>query len=569
MLKGDLASTPLPAVLRQLADGLATGCLHLMDPDLDPALIFFRGGDVYAVSMPGSRPQLGARLVSSGDLAPEALAEALEAQRTELQGWRLGELLVHLGYVDQPVIEGFVTEQIREAMTDLLRWRDVPWKFRLNQRTREDVAPPVPVEDLLNDLGEREAAWRAIDEVLHGEGAVPLLSTQAATSAQLEIDADAWSLLCKVDGERSVGELARDCGFTLFEAGQVVYSLVQAGLLDVAEEITGPEAFAPAEVEEPEAEAVAFDAGAMAARVASVLSVPAAREESREPVPSAAPVRTARALRPEPVDDVDQSVLRVSAALSALLGPPTASDDVFNAPSRVEVHAPAADRRAKRDELAAARRARDADELAAAQAELEAERATEQARQDELSRTGDVAPVVDLGSKRRGKDPEGEARLAEEARAAQEAEQARLAEAARVAGKQSPAGRRSPRSTGSRASPTRRGSPRSTGSRADPAGRGSPRSTGSRASPTRRRSPRSPGSRASPTRRRSPPGRGSARSRGSRADPTRRRSPRSPGGRAGPARRRSPRSPRGRAGPARRGSAHRRRGPARGAGSAR
>ena len=27
--------------------------------------------------------------------------KALEIQRTELQGWRLGELLVHLGYVDQ------------------------------------------------------------------------------------------------------------------------------------------------------------------------------------------------------------------------------------------------------------------------------------------------------------------------------------------------------------------------------------------------------------------------------------------------------------------------------------
>ena len=43
---------------------------------------------------------LGVRLMSRGALTPEALAEALEIQRTELQGWRLGELLVHLGYVE-------------------------------------------------------------------------------------------------------------------------------------------------------------------------------------------------------------------------------------------------------------------------------------------------------------------------------------------------------------------------------------------------------------------------------------------------------------------------------------
>ena len=74
----------------------------------------------------------GSKLVSSGALAPEALADALEAQRTELQGWRLGELLVHLGYVEQSVVEAFVREQVDDAMWDLMRWHNGRWKFRKN-----------------------------------------------------------------------------------------------------------------------------------------------------------------------------------------------------------------------------------------------------------------------------------------------------------------------------------------------------------------------------------------------------------------------------------------------------
>src|SRR3954453_7204979 len=93
MLKGDLASTPLAPLLLQLAEDLSTGCLHISDGRGDEALAYFKNGLVYAVSVPGHRPQLGAKLVSSGALVPEALADALEAQRTELQGWRLGELL--------------------------------------------------------------------------------------------------------------------------------------------------------------------------------------------------------------------------------------------------------------------------------------------------------------------------------------------------------------------------------------------------------------------------------------------------------------------------------------------
>src|SRR5436305_7354149 len=129
------------AVLSSLAEEQATGCLHVFDSDGEEALVYLKNGLVYAVSAPGRRPQLGARLISSGALAPDGLADALEAQRDELQGWRLGELLVHLGYVDREVVEAFVSETVHDAMTDLVKWRQGRWRFRKAERAREDVAP--------------------------------------------------------------------------------------------------------------------------------------------------------------------------------------------------------------------------------------------------------------------------------------------------------------------------------------------------------------------------------------------------------------------------------------------
>ncbi len=58
--------------------------------------------------------------------------------------------------------------------------------------------------------------------------------------ANITLDSDTWSLLCKIDGERSIADLARECGFTMFEAGTVVRVLVEAGLVDVEEDI-GPD----------------------------------------------------------------------------------------------------------------------------------------------------------------------------------------------------------------------------------------------------------------------------------------------------------------------------------------
>jgi hypothetical protein len=237
MLKGDLSTTPLAPLLIDLARVSATGSLIIVSDDGEEAQLYLKAGLVYAVQVPGARPQLGSKLVSSGALAPEALADALEAQRTELQGWRLGELLVHLGYVEQTVVEAFVKEQVNDAMWDLMRWHNGRWRFRKNMKTREDVAPPMEVVDLLSVLRERGYEWETISSVVHGPSAVPTLSAGGVANPETVLDPEAWSMLCKIDGERSVADLARDCGYTLFEAGHVIVSLVHAGLVDIEEDV--------------------------------------------------------------------------------------------------------------------------------------------------------------------------------------------------------------------------------------------------------------------------------------------------------------------------------------------
>ena len=248
MPKGALLTHTVEAVLHDLADSGATGCLLVRDQEGDEAEVYLRDGQVYSVNVPGRRVMLGVRLMSRGALTPEALAEALEIQRTELQGWRLGELLVHLGYVELSVVEEFVVEHLKDALTDLLGWPVAAWKFRKNKKTRQDVAPPTPVADLFDDLRHRATTWETILAATGGPDAVPALAA-ASPSDEVALGPNEWALLCKVDSTRSVNELASECGFTLFEAGQVVMRLLDAGLVAV----THPSIVEVAEVETEDA----------------------------------------------------------------------------------------------------------------------------------------------------------------------------------------------------------------------------------------------------------------------------------------------------------------------------
>jgi hypothetical protein len=81
---------------------------------------------VYAITVPSQDPELGALLLSAGALTPESLAEAVKVRRTELPSWRLSELLVQMGYVDQDRVEAAVGEQVSAGCAELLGWTTGP-----------------------------------------------------------------------------------------------------------------------------------------------------------------------------------------------------------------------------------------------------------------------------------------------------------------------------------------------------------------------------------------------------------------------------------------------------------
>ncbi|MHB8451533.1 MAG: DUF4388 domain-containing protein, partial [Mycobacteriales bacterium] len=453
MLRGDLTASSLAEVLHTCAQDGVTGCLKIRGNAPDEALVYFRDGSIYAASAPGPRPLLGVRLVSSNALAPEALEEALEAQKTELSGWRLGELLVHLGYVAEDVVVAFVAEQVRDVITELLTWQTGSWRFRRGEKTREAAHTPVAVDALLGIAAVRRAEWESLLGVVHDRAAIPCLASAGGTGSHATLDADAWALLCKIDGTRTLAELSVECGFTALEGARVVGQLVEAGLVEVEPP--------PSENGDPSWSGPAADIKS-AAPVASAppLDPPTAQPPATPPLVHAAhQVRDAGG-----DDDVELSLARVSQALADVMGP----QSYEQAPQRL-MRTPGASVRKPRpatDDPELARRERirhaAASELAAAHAEaeairrggatalslpspdLDAQTLTDLIQLSPPVDEGDeVAEVVSLDRARRGAHRRS-ANRSEQATAAEEAEAARMAEeaeAARVAAEEAEAAR--------------------------------------------------------------------------------------------------------------------------------
>ena len=222
------APTPIETLLLDLATQEATGSLTITDPHSDAATVWLRDGRLYAISVPGRRALLGVRLVSSGVLTAQALGEALEVQRTQLQGWRLGELLVHLGYVEPSAIDAFIGEQLHDMLDSIIDWTVTTSRFSNGDRTRHDMESQDLVQ-LLKRIRERRKRWAGVLGFIGSEDAVPQLVADAADRAT-SLNHQQWAILCKIDGHNSVVDLADECGFTTLEAAELLTTLVHSNL---------------------------------------------------------------------------------------------------------------------------------------------------------------------------------------------------------------------------------------------------------------------------------------------------------------------------------------------------
>ncbi|MDH4159912.1 MAG: hypothetical protein OEV62_06620, partial [Actinomycetota bacterium] len=353
MRQTQVLASPLEKILVDLGEAAATGCLTVTDSAGDQAEVYFRDGAIYSVFVPGRRAQLGARLIASGDLSPEALSDALDVQHNELQGWRLGELLVHLGYVERDVVESFVVEQLKDSVAALFGWPMAAHKFRKGKKARQDVAPPTSVVDLLADLEYRRHRWEELVDAMGGDAGIPLLSARPDGATDVALSTADWALLCKIDGSRTVAELAADCGFTVFEAAEGVRSLMESGLVDV---------------DLPDDAAVAS--------VTVLEDVRGKRDDDESG---------------HVTDELAASVKRVTSALKDLFTPvappvdpndrgPTEAQRQAEKALHAAIEAERAALEAERAVAAAEQAARDEAERAAASAEREAQLAAEQAR---------------------------------------------------------------------------------------------------------------------------------------------------------------------------------------------
>ncbi len=231
-VEGDLAQVGVPAVFRAVANEARTGCLTISRADAE-ARIYFHDGLAYHARMTGSGVKLGTRLISAGHLSEDNLRKALEAQKSEPEHRRLGEILIDRGFVKQSQMEAIVRQQIEDTIFEILRWEGGTFRFDAGLQSDEDVGVLMNVENLVMGGARRFREWHQITRLVPSLEAIPKFREDEEDTIELALTPEEWALVSQVDGTSTIAQLAPECGFTELEAARAVYGLVNAGLLEL------------------------------------------------------------------------------------------------------------------------------------------------------------------------------------------------------------------------------------------------------------------------------------------------------------------------------------------------
>ena len=164
----------------------------------------------------------------SGTLRLQSTLTAREASVVMDEGWIVDA--IESGTNDVADVRD--SRSVSDRVLDLLQWTDGDFRFTPHNVDDSVSRARIPTDLLLMESARRADAWLTLGDSIPGPHAVPaFLDVQPAKLPLLHLAPDQWEVLTRIDGVRTITELARDLRRDLVDVAQTLHDLVNAGVL--------------------------------------------------------------------------------------------------------------------------------------------------------------------------------------------------------------------------------------------------------------------------------------------------------------------------------------------------
>ena len=235
ILQGDLSRIQLPDVLSFVAMIRATGKLALRNGSLDRTIIWKDGEIVFANSN-SPEHSLGQFLLRNGKINQ---AQYEESKRRVTPTMRHGKVLVQMGAISPKDLWWGVKNQVLEIIYSLFTWKDGTFGFyeSVEEIAMERIVLSINTSSVIMEGIRRLDETARIKEKITGLDMIfmKVPGEQPDTDA-LDMSDHELEVYNRIDGRMTIRELVGLSELTEFEVTRILFQLLSARLIEVAQE---------------------------------------------------------------------------------------------------------------------------------------------------------------------------------------------------------------------------------------------------------------------------------------------------------------------------------------------
>ncbi len=142
-----------------------------------------------------------------------------------------GQIFLHEGHIVHAQIEDAVGE---EAVYALGIWSRGDFKFEPGVATEHRTISKSNT-NLLMEAARRLDEWRVLSKKIPSTEMVPEFVVQETREGQINLNTSEWLILSKIDGQRSIKQIAQAGGLSVFDSAKILYGLIATGLIRLKE----------------------------------------------------------------------------------------------------------------------------------------------------------------------------------------------------------------------------------------------------------------------------------------------------------------------------------------------
>jgi len=232
-LKGNLRDFSFSQLLNLISLAKKTGTLEVHGPDKNATVSFDEGKLSYAQNNQYENG-LAAVLLRTEKLTDKQY-QVIKDKAENIGDKELGLMLINSNYVTQDEILASLKQEFVSTANDLFTWAEGIFQFENNIKpSSEKILLLISLENIIiegsRQLQEKE---RLEDEIPSLDMALKFTETPGTNIRNVNLSVKEWRVVSFINPKNSMRQIARTTKLNEFEFRRIVYSLIQAGLVEI------------------------------------------------------------------------------------------------------------------------------------------------------------------------------------------------------------------------------------------------------------------------------------------------------------------------------------------------